>query len=255
MIDPHLALIYTSFDRIYEEFIYPEYEIELVENRDLGHDQFGEKILGKYLPQRNTAFIDPDLSHDSDDWRRAFTLWHEVGGHGILQGDWLREQMQIHENFGDVTTTEFSLSNKTVDKLERQANLFAANAGAPLWLVEYTMKRVLRLTRPIRYVGPARYCLDVLNSRRYVQVNSFNHLCQLIGYYIRPTFGGISAECIGYQIAKSNWVVNETILDDASFSLRRTQRPRRRKKPAAALTSVGNYFSSLQRAGGSQVSY
>ena len=157
--------------------------------------------------------------------------------------------MNSQKEFGDIVSTDLSMSSKAINKLERQANLFAANAGAPLWLVEYSMKRVLRLTRPFRYVGPSQYCFDVLGSCRNVQVNSFSHLCQLIGYYIRPTFGGISAECIGYQVAKSNWMINETLLDGSSFSLQRTESSRRRKKPVPTLPSMGNNIDSLRSVG------
>ena len=43
-IDPEIALVYTSFDAVYREIIYPEYEIEIQEHVDLGFDERGDKI-------------------------------------------------------------------------------------------------------------------------------------------------------------------------------------------------------------------
>src|SRR5437016_4462903 len=80
------------FDDVYEQVIYPEYQIGLDESQDLGTDAVGKKILGWFDPVQNKVFIDRSLKDDS---RRAFTLWHEVGGHGVLQGAWLRDQIRL----------------------------------------------------------------------------------------------------------------------------------------------------------------
>jgi hypothetical protein len=83
-------LFHLSFDAAYNEFIYPKYDITLTEDQDLGIDDAGNKILGSFDPLDNAAFIDVSLS---DDPRRTFTCWHEVGGHGLLQGEWLRKEL------------------------------------------------------------------------------------------------------------------------------------------------------------------
>ena len=92
-IEPELALVSTSFDAIYSEIIYPMYEIEIKEIAISDLMKKAPKFLGEYDPFENTAYIDRIINEDSDDPRRAFTLWHEVGGHGILQGDWLRSEV------------------------------------------------------------------------------------------------------------------------------------------------------------------
>ncbi len=221
LIEPELGLLYTGFDAIYREIIYPEFEIEIVEGEDLGFDENGEKILGSYDVQSNTAFIDLILSGNSTDPRRAFTLWHEVGGHGLLQGDFLRSQLSSSSE--RLITTETSITNQTMNILERQANLFAASAGVPRWLLAHSIQRVFRPTRPFRFIGPSHYCLEVLGQCRHnLFVETFDELCQLIAFYIKPSFGGMSAECIGYQIAKTNFVVDETA--GPPFLLRRSQK-------------------------------
>src|SRR5436853_873543 len=77
-----------DFDTIFDELIYPEYEVSLVENLSLGHDADGVKILGYYDPVENAIFLDPILSDRTqlESHRRTFTGWHEVG-HLVLHRD------------------------------------------------------------------------------------------------------------------------------------------------------------------------
>ena len=56
-IEPEIALLFTSFDAIYAEIIYPEFEIELRENYDLGFDEDGVKILGEYDWYENVCLL------------------------------------------------------------------------------------------------------------------------------------------------------------------------------------------------------
>ncbi len=125
------------FDRVYEEVIYPNYGIEIDESKELGDDDEGKKILGYYEPFANKAYVDVSLR---DDPRRTFTRWHEVGGHGILQGDWLRKEGSKTR----IVTTEEDISPIALDVLERQANIFAAHAVAPSWLVNGLISRLFR---------------------------------------------------------------------------------------------------------------
>ena len=55
-----------NFDHFYEEYIYPEFGIQLVENLDLGYDVSGEKILGLFHPNENIAYIDRMLKQTDD---------------------------------------------------------------------------------------------------------------------------------------------------------------------------------------------
>ena len=90
------ARLGISFQAVYEELIYPDYGIELQEGLDLGFDDTGRKYFGRFLPMENIVQIDRIISDDPNHPQRAFTYWHEVGGHGVLQGDWLRKQLKRH---------------------------------------------------------------------------------------------------------------------------------------------------------------
>ena len=110
--DPDPAFFTTNFDHVYENYIYPKFEIALEEDCDLGYDERGEKILGTYDFQTNTAYIDACLGPRNRDPRRVFTCWHEVGGHGILQGEWLRRELA---RFRDVPVCR---DDRSVDRRE-----------------------------------------------------------------------------------------------------------------------------------------
>lgn len=193
-------MLSISFDAAYERLIYPEYGIVLEDGYDLGVDVKGSKILGKYDPLENVAYIDASLPEK--DPRRSFTCWHEVGGHGVLQGEWLRREIRRVESHFYTTTTEASLNFETTNVLERQANLFAAHAGAPTSLLCLTLLQILDLKRPIRYVGPGSYIFDVRKRRQTFQVESFNDLCRVIGRIIQPRFGYLSIEALSYRIER-----------------------------------------------------
>lgn len=239
-VEPELALLATSFDAVYENVIYPNYGIELIETEDLGHDDDGQKILGEYCPLTNKAYIDVSLHPKSKDPRRAFTCWHEVGGHGVLQGDWLRKEMRRIGADRRIVTTEDSLDLTTSNILERQANLFASHAGAPTWLLNHAIRETYRITRPIRYCGPRRYCLDVNGHCQYYHVASFNDFCRVIALNIQWRFGWLSIEAMSYRIEASPFVIDET---NRSFGLRRTAKTRipRTLTAAAFPTTTMNY--------------
>lgn len=223
-VDPELALLGISFDAVYDHIIYPEYEIALVEDRDLGFDEHGVKIFGEFDLWTNTAYIDASLHPSTKDPRRTFTCWHEVGGHGVLQGQWLRQELRRVHGDARVITTEESLDLATTNALERQANLFAAHAGAPTWLLYHVIKETYNLTRPIRYVGPRKYCLDVRNHRVYYDVEDLNHLCRIIASHIQFRFGWMSVEALSYRIEQLPLITDTT---QQSFRLRRKANPAR----------------------------
>jgi hypothetical protein len=209
-----------NFDAIYEQIIYPDYGIELRDDLNLGFDADGSKILGQFDPASNTAFIDASLTYN--DPRRTFVCWHEVGGHGILQGVWLRRQLARMRY--SIVTTEESLSPQTIDVLERQANLFAAHAGAPTWYLNFVLCKEFALTRPIRYIGQGEYCLDVRKHMKRYTVESLNELCRIIAYHIRYRFGGLSVEALSYRIQQLPWI---TDISRKPILLHRTAKPAR----------------------------
>lgn len=223
-----------SFDDVYYDVIYPQYEIELIEDEDLGTDPDGKKVLGSFDILGNTAYIDRSLRIGSGDPRRAFTCWHEVGGHGILQGPWLKGQLERGLCAEHLITTEASLSLATVNQLERQANLYAASASAPKWLVQAILVDIFRLTHPFRYKGPGGFDLYVHGKDVHCRVSSFDHLCQLIAKKINKRFGGLSVESLTYRVKESGFVIDRSA---AKVTLRRT----------ASIPSVGNTTGQPKR--------
>jgi hypothetical protein len=221
LIEDYRSIVGTStmlhqglhFEDVFEQVIYPNYEIELDESKDLGFDENGKKILGCFDPKGNRAFIDNSLE---DDPRRVFTQWHEVGGHGVLQGEWLRNQLNRQRT---IVTTEESLSPNTISILERQANLFASHAAAPSWFVDAVIVKIFRPTKPFLFFGPCRYWLDVNGMICCHHVDGFDELCRLIAWKIQRFFGGLSKEALGYRIKESPRVVDRTIPTTLLFRL------------------------------------
>ncbi|HEX4128947.1 MAG TPA: hypothetical protein VHZ24_02810 [Pirellulales bacterium] len=188
------TLAVVSFDTIYQDIIYPTYGIQLEEDDDLGIDADGKKIFGKYDPVDNVAFVDVCLRKDP---RRVFTCWHEVAGHGILQGECLRAQMRGQR--GCIITTASSLDFEVRDILERQANLYARHVAAPTAFLCYTVENALNLTRPIQYVGPGTYMLNIRGAQLRYTIESLNDLCRIIARSIQWRFG-LSLEALSYRI-------------------------------------------------------
>lgn len=201
-----LKLMCISFDSVYEQIIYPDYGIILEDTLDLGFDEDGKKILGKYDPVDNVAYI--DVSIHGRDPRRAFTCWHEVGGHGVLQGDHLRKEMKRLSRRSCVVTTSESLDLATVSALEWQANVFAANAAAPKPLLSYVVDQMMTLTRPIRYVGPGWYMLDIRGTCLRYKISSVNEMCRVIASHIQHRFGFLSVEALSYQIERLRYIID-----------------------------------------------
>ena len=235
--NPNPAILTINFDHVYDNYIYPEYGIVLEEDCNLGHDEQGNKILGRFDVEANTAYIDASLGPRSGDPRRIFTCWHEVGGHGILQGEWLRHQLAQSHRFRHVITTEDSIDGRTQYELDRQANLFAAYAAAPTWFLQSVLRETYEAARPIRYVGPGRYCLSVNQATRYRDADDFDHLCRIVAYYISWRFGGLSLEALGYRIAQVGFI---TDVRRSGLQLNRVAQPTARFSRAAhVLAAVG----------------
>jgi hypothetical protein len=193
-----------SFDVAYEHVIYPDYGLELEEDTNLGFDEFGEKVLGLFDPRANRAYIDICLHPREGDPRRAFTCWHELAGHGILHGPWVRREIERLGSTMAIQVTELSIRPDTTNVLERQANLFAAHAAAPTWLVVHAIRKRFgylphnRLT----YTGPGQYSFTLDRGTRLHVVKSFQEFCTRTAYYIKPFFGGLSVEALSYRVAE-----------------------------------------------------
>ena len=250
------ALLGLSFDSIYEEVIYPDFGVELVEGADLGMDETGKKILGEYDPTSNTAYLDSVLGRDRGDPRRAFTLWHEVGGHAVLQGDWLRQEMRRIGEPTKVITTAESLNLYTVNQLEWQANVFAAHAAAPDWYLEHVLYDTYGLNRPIRYTGKGKYCLSVHHKPRFFTIESLQQLYWAIAVPIQFRFGWLSREALSYRISEMGIVtdlsneteaglqITDSVKTEQGFRLRRSARGFRKharnRQPSQLLAAQAN---------------
>ncbi len=198
------AVLGTRFDHVYEQVIYPKYEIGLVEHIDLGVDEQGAKIFGYFDPRENVAYIDVSLRNDP---RREFTCWHEVGGHGILQGAWLRSFFPAGNKV--VVTTEASLDPATTAGLEWQANTFAAYGAAPSWYLNHAFTSIFRSPRPFVYSGPGNYDFEAKFGTKTHWISDFGKLCYQIACYIQRYFG-LSKEALGYRIEDSILAIDQT---------------------------------------------
>lgn len=229
LIDRYLAvvgktretIVSIGIDDVYNELIYPEYGIDLITDQHFGADPDGQKILGCFDFVSNTAFIDLCLVIGRGDARRAFTMWHEIAGHGVFQGDWLRRNFRGAAAESRLVSTDALLSPRCTEILEWQANLFAANAAAPTWLVRREIKRVFSPNKCFRFVGPCKYGLDVRGSYITRRVESAHDLCLHIARSIRFRFGGLSIESLAYRVKESGYVVD---LTQRTVPLRRVAR-------------------------------
>lgn len=182
-----------AFDDIYHEYIYPKYEIALRTDIDLGVDEFGAPIMGEYRPAENVALVSSRLRCDP---RYTFTLWHEVAGHGVLQGDMLRRAHSKH-----IRTTSISLDPRTERRLERQANIFAAMVAVPPFFLQHALFEAFKPTKPFVYRGPCDYDLMAYGQHSRVRIDSVQALRIELARPIQHRFGGLSMESISYRIA------------------------------------------------------
>jgi len=185
----------VDFNEVYEAIIYPKFEICLDTTNDLGVDDFGDIILGRYIPKENTALVNKKLFEQRDP-RTVFTEWHEVAGHGVLQGEFLRQHLK---NYDKLYTTEKSM--KLIDNsFEWQANTFAANVAAPRIYVYCLFEQLFGTRGKIPFRGACKYSLCFNEHHWEVYANSPFELAWKIATRIKRFFWGLSAEVIAYQL-------------------------------------------------------
>ena len=189
----------VDFDEVYDAVIYPHYEIILVKDEDLGLDDLGDPILGRFIPKENTALVDNKLFKTRDP-RTVFTEWHEVTGHGVLQGEFLRK---TESNNQKLYSTEKSM-NLIENTFEWQANTFAANIAAPLNFVYCVWVKMFGMWRKMRYTGPGYYNLSLLNGTNLrFYIGSASELARRIAGLMKRYFGGLSIESLSYQVQRA----------------------------------------------------
>ena len=188
-----------KFDDVYEALIYPKYEIILEKNEYLGVDDFGDPILGQFIPKEKTALISKQL-FESNDPRVVFTEWHEVCGHGILHGSLLRKSAN--------RLLKLNTTQKAIDdffkyfesRFEWQANVYAANIGAPKILVACMYIKLFNMKHRFLYRGADHYTLHFCGRDFRFYIGSLQELGWQIGRLMKHRFGGLSAECLSYQV-------------------------------------------------------
>ena len=184
----------VNFDDMYDAIIYPRYEISLDTKIDLGYNENDEEILGQFIPEDNIARISERLVINNDP-RRIFTTVHEVVGHGVLHGNFLRE---TKKDYPALYSTDKSM--KFENTFEWQANTMAKNFICPEGLVLALYWKVFGTRRKIPYVGPRRYCLNVNGKGCSVWAASPYQLAWEITKRIKHYFWGLSKESITYQV-------------------------------------------------------
>ena len=190
-----------NFNEIYDTVIYPRTEVQLDVSRDLGCDEKDDLILGQFDPYGNVACVNKQLV-DDDDPRLIFTLNHEVGGHGVLHGPYLRKNERNHPI---LNTTVNTIQNEMMMPFERQANTFAANLAAPIPFIRLLCKLHFGLSdeQSFVYTRPCSYNLNFMGSCERVYIHNKNHLARIIAKKIRRFFGGLSTEALSYQVEKA----------------------------------------------------
>lgn len=196
----------SSFDEMYDAVIYPKYEVICDKSKDLGVDDEGVPILGKFLPKENVALVDRKLFATADP-RRIFTQYHETAGHGILHGPYLRKNAHKYPTLFS-TEKSVGLSKNGFDwrqmnTFEWQANAFAANLAAPLNFVYCVWVKMFGTWRKMRYTGPGYYNLCLVtgtNLRLYI--GSVSELAWRIAGLMKHYFGGLSSQSLSYQVQR-----------------------------------------------------
>ena len=199
----HLIERGLRFKELYDLVIRPTYGITIRERLDLRSLCGGRGALGAYYPDENAVEIDVSMDRLFRDPQRVFTLYHEVCGHGVLQGEWLRSQPS---RSAPLIENEQTVDPRNMSVLEWQANTMAGLCAAPTWLVRAQLAKRLEITRPLRYLGPRTYHLGPSGSVRRFEVVSWEDYCGAIASLIRPWFDGLSAQALSYRVMRSGMV-------------------------------------------------
>jgi len=191
--------IIIDLREIYEIVLYPRYECQLITDMDLG-DHEDRKVLGKFVGKDRVVLVDKSISPPARDARFTFTLGHEFG-HAVLHPGGHR---LFRCNNRDI------FSARGIDLREIQANIFSENLIMPDWIVLKKFQHSFQLSRPIRYIGPGRYCLCAHGVDRYFKIKSYADLCHAVSGLMVRHFSNISKQSMSYKVQNLGIVVNCT---------------------------------------------
>lgn len=171
---------------IYNQFIYPQYGIELNMDHDLGQEN-GKMVLGKTTKNKDntiTIWINSLLINDP---RLIFTLAHELG-HAILH------LMKLN-----LKPTVLCSSRR-----EYEADVFAEYFLMPDPLVIDAFENILN-RKTIPYLGPSFY--DLFNVRR-VYITSLYDLATRIARPLTKYFFNVSKESMALKLVNTGLINN-----------------------------------------------
>ncbi len=158
-IHQSLTIGYLTKDQIvsviYENLDLSEYSHEVISNSELleyvnnkGYSiktsQLPNKILGEIDFETKSILISDTLEVGKPRWR--FTIAHELG-HIILHSEEIQKAniKAIEDYFDDEMVENVNISNKTIKKMEIQANIFASYLLLPQRAFEISYKKLFEL--------------------------------------------------------------------------------------------------------------
>ncbi len=200
--EKHIATCGMDFENIYDVLIYPKYEIAM-EKEDLGQDDDGTEILGEFLPKDNVALLSKNL-FETGDPRKVFTQIHEVIGHGVLHGPFLRKNANKYSRLcttaGTIDDGVDVFSSNVFNTFESQANTFAVSFFIPIQYLTSLYCRLARTKRQFRYTGPGRYGFYFHGRDFSRYAASPYQAAWIIAKQMEHYFWGLSTECLAYRV-------------------------------------------------------
>ena len=191
----HLDDMVIDAQDIYDTVIYPEYEINLSTNKDLGYADDG-KILGMTIATENLILIDRSIAPGTNDSRYSFTLAHEIG-HALLHNE-----SDQHLSF----TTEQSIYNEYYLN-ESNADCFAERLLVPHELLVLRFKQCYGACDEFFYTGPGTYRINQVEACIESLSDFYLKLTEALSCY----FPGIPADFLVLMLKRWRFIEDKTI--------------------------------------------
>jgi len=191
--------ITLDIEQIYESVIYPQCEYQVNTGLNLGFSD-GHKVLGKTVPTDRIVLVDRTVSPQSGDPRFPFTMAHEFG-HAYLHSKLLPLS-------GCTGPAMFGKGRR--EKMEVEANRFAANLLMPDHLVRLQFKRRYSQSSPIVYRGPKTYWLPNWGTMYQIPAYTYTDFCRVLARPLRMYFSNVSMTSLGLKLHQLGLVGNET---------------------------------------------
>ncbi len=187
--------VVIDVQELYENVIYPEYEIAVIKGVDLG-EYDGKKVLGKTILSGKEVLIDQSIS-DSRNPEFAWTTAHEIG-HALLH----TEQDQLLPYTDEVTIyDEYSLN-------EMHADCFAELLIIPHehLLFRFTQHYGL-VWNTMAYNGPGDYRFNQMHNYASSLIDLYQQLAKPLTYF----FSNVSIATLADTMQKLRLVDDKTV--------------------------------------------